>query len=164
MKLFGLLLLLALVATAALVYFNWHIFIVPNELWLGFTTVEVPLGLAMLGLLIIITALFLMNVVYLQSSALLERFHHSRELEADRKLADQAEASRVIELRNYIETELSKQTELNAELTSEVFARFDLIESNLHTIIEQAENSLAAYIGELEDRMEKQKNFSSNDD
>ena len=163
MKIFGLLLLLTLAATAGLVFFNWHIYIAPTELSLGFTIIQVPLGLVMLGLLIFITALFLMNMVYLQSSVLLERFHHSRELEADRKLVDQAEKSRLTELRSFFEAELSKQAEFDAELKAEVFTRFDLIEDNLHTIIQQSENSLAAYIGELEDRMEKQKNFSSND-
>ena len=160
MKLFGLLLLLASVTTIGLAVFNWHIFIAPAELSLGFTTVQLPLGLVMLGLLIFITALFLMNMVYLQSSALLERLHHSRELEANRKLIDHEEASNFTELQNFLESELSKQTELNAELKFEVFARFDLIESNLHTIIQQSENSLAAYIGELEDRLGKTKNFS----
>ena len=163
MKLFSLLLLLALVATAGLAFFNWHIFIAPTELSLGFTTAQVPLGLVMLGLLIFITALFLMNALYLQSSALLETHRHSRELEANRKLVDQAEASRFTDLHNFFEAELLKQTALYAELKSEVFARFDLIEDNLHTIIQQSENSLAAYIGELEDRLEKTKNFSSGD-
>ena len=161
MKLFGLLLLLALVAITGLAVFNWHVFIAPAELSFGFTTIQLPLGLVMLGLLVFITALFLMNIVYLQSSALLERLHHARELEANRKLINKTETSQFTELHNFIESELLKQTALSEELKSEVFARFDQIEGNLHTIIEQAENSLAAYIGELEDRLEK--NFSSDD-
>ncbi len=157
MRLLGLLLLLVLTATAGLAFNNWHIFITPTELSLGFTTTQIPLGLVMLGILIFITMLFLMNVVYLQSSSLLETRRHSRELEVNRELVDKAEASRFNKLQNCFETELSKQTAVNAELKSEVFARANLLESNLQTMIEQLENTLDAYIGELQDRLEKTK-------
>lgn len=160
MKILGLLLLLASVTTIGLAVLNWHIFIAPAELSLGFTIIQLPLGLVMLGLLVFITALFLMNMVYLQSSTLLERLHHSRELEANRKLIDQTETSQFTELHSFIESELLKQTVLTENLKSEVFARFGQIEDNLHSSILQSENSLAAYIGELEDRLGKAKNFS----
>ena len=163
MKLFGLILLLVFTATAGLVFYNWHIFIASNDLSLGFTSIQIPLGLVMLGVLIFITALFLMNMVYLQSSSILEARRHSRELEASRELVNKSEKSRFTELKNCFETELSKQNELNSELKSEIVARADLIESNVQTIINQLENTLDAYIGELEDRLERTKYLTSND-
>ena len=163
MKLFGFLLLLVLTATAGLAFNNWHIFIIPNEISLGFMTTQIPLGLAMLGILIIVTALFLMNMVYLLSSSTLEVRRHSRELEASRELANKAEVSRITELKNHFETELSKQNELNVELKSEIFVRADQIETNFKTILEQLENTLDAYIGELEDRLERTKHLTSDD-
>jgi hypothetical protein len=163
MRLFGLLLLLILTATAVLAFYNWQIFIAPNELSFGFATAQIPLGLAMLGILIFVTALFLMNMVYLQTSLMLEIRRHSRELQASRELANKAEASRITELKNHVETELSKQNALNVELKSEIFARADLMESNFKTIIEQLENTLDAYIGELEDRLERSKYLTSDD-
>jgi hypothetical protein len=111
----------------------------------------------MLGLLIFVTALFLVYVVYLQSSALLETRRHSRELQANRQLVDQAEASRFTELRNFLEAELSKQTLLHAESKSEVLEKVESVEKSLHAFVEQSGNTLAAYIGELEDRLEKSK-------
>ena len=115
MKLSTLLLLLILTAIAAFTALNWHVFITPTELSLGFTTAQIPLGLVMLGLLAFLTSLFLGFVVYLQTSALLETRRHSRELQASRELADQAEASRFNELRKFLEVELLKLTNLHAE-------------------------------------------------
>ena len=157
MKLSTLLLLLVLTAIAAFSALNWNVFITPTDLSLGFTTARIPLGLAMLGLLIFVTVLFLVFVVYLQTSALLETRRQSRELKASRELADQAEASRFSELRTLIEAELLKLANLHAKSHSEEEARTERLESNLRTAIEQSGNTLAAYIGELEDRLDKSK-------
>lgn len=157
MKLSTLLLLLVLTLIAAFSALNWNVFITPTDLSLGFTTTRIPLGLVMLGLLVFVTALFLAFVLYLQTSALFETRRQSRELKASRELADQAEASRFSELRNLIEAELLKLTNLHAKSQSEEMARAEQLESNLRTAIEQSGNTLAAYIGELEDRLEKSK-------
>ena len=90
MKLHSLLLLLVLVLIASFATLNWGVFLSPTELSLGYTTVNMPLGLIMLGLLAIVTVLFLAYVVYLQGSVLLEARRHSRELKTNRELADQA--------------------------------------------------------------------------
>lgn len=155
MKLSTLLLLLVLTAIAAFAALNWNVFITPTELSLGFTTTQIPLGLVMLGLLIFVTALFLLFVLYLQTSALLETRRQSRELKASRELADQAEASRFSELRDVIEAEFLKLKNQHAASQSEEMARSEQLEKNLRSATEQSGNTLAAYIGELEDRLEK---------
>ncbi|GAB6271059.1 MAG: hypothetical protein PHH96_02325 [Smithellaceae bacterium] len=155
MRLYTLLLLIVLAAIAAFAVLNWNVFIAPTDLSLGVTRVQVPLGLVMLGLLIFVAALFLVFVVYLQTSALLENRRHTRELYANRELADNAEASRFTELRKFLEDELLKQANLNKESHSEVLARLLQLEQDLRAFIEQSGNTLAAYIGELDDRLEK---------
>lgn len=155
MKLSTLLLLLVLTAIAAFAALNWNVFITPTELSLGFTTTQIPLGLLMLGLLVFVTALFLVFVLYLQTSALLETRRQSRELKASRELADQAEASRFSELRDVIEAEFLKLKNQHAASQSEEMARSEQLEKNLRSATEQSGNTLAAYIGELEDRLEK---------
>ena len=155
MKLSTLLLLLVLTAIAAFAALNWNVFITPTELSLGFTTTQIPLGLLMLGLLVFVTALFLLFVLYLQTSALLETRRQSRELKASRELADQAEASRFSELRDVIEAEFLKLKNQHAASQSEEMARSEQLEKNLRSATEQSGNTLAAYIGELEDRLEK---------
>jgi len=150
-----LILLVVLVAIAAFAALNWSTFIAPSDLSLGVTTVRMPLGLMMLGLLTLLTLLFLVYLVYLQSSALLETRRHTRELQAHRELADQAEASRFTELRSYLQAELSKHAGLHAESRAAVLARVEQLEHDLRDSMEQSGNTLAAYIGELEERLGK---------
>ncbi len=97
--------------------------------------------------------LFLIFAAYLQTSVLLDARRHSRELQAQRELADKAEASRFTDLRGFLETELRKLGEQVAESRAGITGRLDQAEQDLRTAIEQSGNSLAAYIGELEDRL-----------
>ncbi|MDO8770720.1 MAG: LapA family protein [Burkholderiaceae bacterium] len=157
MRLFTLLLLLILTAIGAFATFNWRVFVTPTDLSLGVIPVYMPLGIVMLGLLVFITVLFLLFVVYLQTSSLLETRRLSRKLEANITLAEKAEASRFTELRNALEAEMVKQANLSAESRSAILARIDLLSKELHTSIEQSGNTLAAHIGEFEDRFEKSK-------
>ena len=143
MKIYSLSLLFILALMAIFTALNWGTFVTPTEVSLGVTVASVPLGLVLLGFLVLITALFLAFVVYLQTSALLETRRYSKELQATRDLADKAEASRFTELRTALEAE---------RLT--VIARIDQVRAELQTSIEQSGNTLAAYIGELEDRLD----------
>jgi len=118
-----LLIILAVVALFAAL--NWSAFLAPTTLSLGFTQVQAPLGLLMLALLAAVTAVFLGYLVYLQTTALLESRRHAKELQAQRELADQAEASRFTELRSFIDSRLN-----------------------------EVENSLGAQLGEMRGRMQ----------
>jgi hypothetical protein len=155
MKIRTLFLLIVLVAISVFAALNWNVIMMPTTLSLGVAVVEAPLGLVMLGILAFLTALFLVFVVYLQTSALLEARRHARELQSNRELADQAETSRFTELKRFLEVELKRQVGLNAELRDVVLARVDQIDRDLRAMIEQSSNTLSAYIGELEDRLEK---------
>ncbi len=155
MKLLSLLLLLMLVLIASFTALNWGVFLSPTELSLGYTTFSMPLGLVMLGLLVIATVLFLAYIVYLQGSVLLEARRHSRELKSNRELADQAEASRFTELRAFLAAEQLNQATQNAQARDALLGRIDTLEHELHSFVEQSGNTLAAYIGELEDRLDK---------
>jgi hypothetical protein len=155
MKARTLLLLLAVVAIAAFTALNWNAIMAPATLSLGVADVQAPLGLVMLGLVAFLAALFLVFVVYLQTSVLLEARRHARELQANRELADQAEASRFTELRGFLEMELKRQAGLDVESKAVVLARLDQLDRDLRSAVEQSGNTLAAYIGELEDRLER---------
>lgn len=106
--------------------------------------VQAPLGLILVSITLLLTALFLIFVVYLQTTVLIDARRHSKELQAQRELADKAEASRFTDLRTYLDAELRKLADQVTEA-----------KADLRMSIEQSGNSLAAYIGELEDRMEK---------
>lgn len=134
---------------------NWSAILAPTTLSLGVSEVQAPLGLIMLGLIVLLTTLFLMFIVYLQTSVLLEARRHAKELQANRELADQAEASRFTDLRSYLEAELQSVAERDAEARTAVLEKIDTVDRDLRFLIEQSGNTLAAYIGELEDRIER---------
>ncbi|MBC8007908.1 MAG: LapA family protein [Prolixibacteraceae bacterium] len=155
MKLPTLLLLLVLTVVVVFAIVNWSVITAPATVSLLVTDVQAPLGLIMLGLAVLITVLFLIYLAYLQTSVLLEARRHSRELQAQRELADQAEASRFTDLRGFLDTELRKLAGQFAESRAVVSGRVDQSERDLRTTIEETGNSLAAQIGELEDRLER---------
>jgi hypothetical protein len=138
-------LLLAIIAiivifTAA----NWSVIMAPTTVSMLIADVQAPLGLILVSITLLLTALFLIFVIYLQATVLLDARRHSKELQVQRELADKAEASRFTELRAYLDVELGKLADQVSESRTE-----------LRASIEQSGNTLAAYIGELEDRMEK---------
>jgi uncharacterized integral membrane protein len=152
-----LLVLLVLAVMAVFASANWSSFMAPTTLSLLFATIQAPLGLIMLGFTVLLTALFLLFIAYMQASLLMDTRRQARELQTQRLLADQAEASRIAELRSYLETGLPK---LKEEITGSrvaVETRLDQLDRDLRSVVEQAGNTLAAYIGELEDRIERDK-------
>jgi len=124
---------LAVVALFALA--NWGAFTALAPLSLGVTTVQAPLGLIMLGLMVFVCVLFTAWVIAMQAAALLEARRQTKALQAQRDLADRAEASRFTELR------------------ADLMARLD-----------EMANANAAYFGQLEDRLERAQPMSPHAD
>jgi len=148
----ALLILLAIIALFTAL--NWAAFTAPAQLSLIVTTVQAPLGVLMLFLVGAITAAFLAFLVYLQTSATLETRRLAKELRSQRELADSAEASRFTELHNFLAQELAALRTLNGDSDTRLVSRVDAAEQALRTDIEHAGNTLAAYIGELEHRLD----------
>ena len=135
-------------------FMNWPVLNTPVPLWLGVTTVTAPLGTLMLILFGIVVVLMLAE----QSAALIESRGYRRDLDAQRRLADQAEASRFTELRNYLSSEVARTDQRAVEMQTTLIARMDQIERSLRAALEQQVNSLAATIAELDDRLERHGN------
>ncbi|HSF70914.1 MAG TPA: LapA family protein, partial [Methylotenera sp.] len=98
MKLRALVLIGVLGLFLAFMILNWATIMAPTTLNLAIAEVIAPLGLVMLGMMALLTALFLVFIVYLQTSVLFEARRHAKELQSNRELADKAEASRFTEL------------------------------------------------------------------
>ena len=158
MRIRSLLLLLVLTLIAAFAALNWGVFLADTPLSLGVSTVQAPLGLIMLGLLIFVVAYCLVYVLYLQSNVLMDARRNAKELQTHRELADKAEASRFTELRSFVEAGLKQGAEQDKAAQQTLIARLDALENRLRTSVEQSGNSLSAYIGELEDRLTPDKN------
>jgi len=134
---------------------NWSAFVAPTTLSVGFTTMEAPLGLILLGIAAFLTLLFLVYVVYLQSSTLLESRRYGRELQTQREIADQAEASRFTQLQSFLDGELRKLTSQTENVKAGMLTRLDQLDRDLRSAVEQSANSLAASLGEIDDRLER---------
>ena len=117
---------LVLVAVGLFAAINWSVFTALTTISLGFTTVQAPLGLIMLGLVAFLSVLFTVWVIVLQATSLRDARRQTKELQAQRDLADRAEASRFTELR------------------ADVLKRID-----------ESANATAAHIAQLEDRLER---------
>ena len=150
-----LLIVLVLGVVVVFALLNWSVFTAPTTLSIGFTTFEAPLGLILLGAIGALTLLFLIYLVYLQATALMESRQYSRELKNQRELADRAEESRFTELRSALETELRQIADQMADSNAVINTRLDGLAHELRSAIEQSTNSLSAYIGEIEDRLER---------
>jgi uncharacterized integral membrane protein len=137
-NLFGLLFILLIVAFAIL---NWPVFIASTTLSGGFFSFEAPLGLTMLCLMGVITLGFVVNMALWQGTVLMETRRHTKELQVQRTLADQAEASRFTELRSALQLEFKTLAQEIAR--SQETLRIEVLESA---------NSMAAMLGEIDDR------------
>jgi uncharacterized integral membrane protein len=148
-----LVLVILLAALAVFAAINWQAFVAPTTLSLVVTNVQAPLGIIMLGFTAAIAAAFLIYIVYMQTAVVLELRRQARALEAQRELADRAEASRFTELREYLAKELSTMR-TGSVSANDLPARLEQMQRELREEIHTAGNTLAAYIGELEDRLE----------
>ena len=148
---FSLLLVLALIAAFALL--NWQIIMAPTALSLGVAQVQAPLGLIMLGLMVALIALFLVYLLYLQTTVMFDARAHAKELQTNRTLADQAEASRFTELRSFLDLEFKRMDMADTAARTALTTRIDQLERELRLSVEQSGNSLAASMAEMDDRM-----------
>jgi len=155
MKIRDWLLILVLVAVAGFAVLNWSVILAPTALNLGIADIHAPLGLIMLGMVIVLVAFFMVYVLYLQTSVLFDARASAKELQNNRKLADQAEASRFTELRHYLEAELAKLAASDQAVQAALVARVDQLEKNLALAVEQSGNSVAAAVAEMDDRLKR---------
>ncbi len=121
---------------------NWAAFTAPSPLSLGVTTIEAPLGVTLLGLLVLMALVFAVYAAFWQGAVLMDARRHTKEMHLQRQLADQAEASRFTELRAALDSELARLAE-----------RITASQEALRLEMRENTNSLAAMVGELEDRL-----------
>ena len=140
------LLLLVVAAIAALAALNWYTLSALTVVSLGVMTIEAPLGLIMLGLTALLAVFFLAYVLSLQGSVLMDTRRHTKEMQAQRELADKAEASRFTELRAFLE---QQQSQAHAALLN----RLDNMETRLTARAQESDNTTAAYVGHLEQKL-----------
>ncbi len=127
----GYIVLAALLLLALFAAMNWGALTTATALSFFGASVEAPLGLILLGTAVAFALLALVYAAFQRTSMLLESRRHAQALEAQRQLAETAEASRLAELRAQMEREfaITRRT------------------------IEESVNGLAAAIGEMDERL-----------
>ena len=134
---------------------NMEEFTRTSLLSLGFGTVQVSLGLVMLILLVVVTVVCLGSTVLMQSSNLLETRKYARELNVQRDLADKAETSRFTELRQYFEVRAAAEKERDLIAQEMWVERLAAQDRSIMARLDQSDNTVAAHLGQLEDRFDK---------
>jgi uncharacterized integral membrane protein len=156
MSLRTLLLVALILLIAAFVALNLEAILQPTSLNLGFSEIQAPLGLVMLGMVAVLIVVFLLALVFFQTSHLMEVRRITREANEQRHLADKAEASRFTELREFLRAEMQTTAARDAELASQLQQKMDAVRTSLTETIEHTGNGLSASVGELEDRFVRQ--------
>jgi len=127
------LVLVAAGLAALFVVLNWRVFAGPAKLNLLLTSAEIPVGVLMLMLFALVLLVLWIVVGRWQGTLAVEFRRQAQELQAQRLLAENAEASRFTELGALIREEIAK----------------------LRTELQETEHSIAATLGEMDDRLRK---------
>jgi uncharacterized integral membrane protein len=134
--------IVVILTIAVFVGINWKVFAAPASFYILVGRVDMPLGLVMIALLVLIMLVVAIYVGMWQGSLLRDYRQQSKELHTQRTLADDAEASRFTALTTLLREEMSKQD-----------ARFQAAVDALRGEVRDTEHSLAATLAELDDRL-----------
>lgn len=124
-----LLLVLAIVLVSGFAAQNWAEINRSSELLFGPVIVDAPMGLILLSLLGLALVAFLLASFASRTRALVESRHHHKTLEAQRELADKAEASRFTELRAHLDRMHHEMREELGQLSRSMTQRLTGMES-----------------------------------
>lgn len=155
LRAFALTLILAFALLLLFVMMNWTTFAAPTPLNLGLIELSAPLGMVMLAFIAAISALFVVYILFQQAGVILEARRHAKEGKVQRGLADKAEASRFTELRALIVGELSRIEARSTAASHELGTRLELSESGLQEKLAEATRTISAYLGEIEDKLDR---------
>lgn len=141
------LLLVAILLLAVFATLNWSEFVRPAQLSWGAGVGEAPLGLVLLALLALSWVGFLLGSAYLDTHYQLAAHRNSKALDAQRVLADKAEASRFVELRAYLESQAALASARESAANSRLEHAAQRDHREILTAIERVNALLAAYPG-----------------
>lgn len=128
----------------------------PTTINLGLAQIEAPLGLVLLGTLVTGLSFFLVAMLLFQTGHLIELRQATKDAKEQRALADKAEQSRFTELRQWLQNQEKVQLQREQTTQQALWARIAELEKTLLTRFDESHNGLAAVVGEMEDRIERQ--------
>jgi len=148
------LLVVAILLIAGFAALNWSEIIRPAPLLFGPVVMDAPLGAILLGLLALAIVVFALSAATMRTQTLLESRQHYKELEAQRTLADKAEASRFTDLRQHLDTQMRDLRERDSIAATEMEKARLEHQREIRSQLEQVNRTLSARLNELEHRLE----------
>jgi hypothetical protein len=147
-------LVVAILLVAGFAALNWAEVVRPAPLLFGPIVADAPLGLILLGLLALTLVLFLASSAAIRTQSLMDYRHHQKTLEAQRELADRAEASRFTDLRQHLDTHLKEMRERDAIAATEFDKAMAQNRRDMQAQMEQMNRMVSARLNELEHRLD----------
>jgi hypothetical protein len=145
--------ILAALVVGAIAALNWPEVTRTSHLNFGVVMADAPLGAIMFGAFLLTLVAFLVSSAIMESRNLLHWNRHSRELQAQRDLAERAEASRFTDLRQHIDTTLRESRQRDAMAGTEFEKSMLQSHRELRMNLENMNRSLMARLSELEARL-----------
>ena len=130
---------------------NWHLLAMPAHFNFLLDSADIPMGLVLAGLVLSLGFAFWAYLAIWQRRVINDYRRQSRDLQAQRSLADDAEASRFTALGALMKDELMK-------LEQHFALALDALRAEVHA----TENSIAATLAEMDDRMCRANDSDSN--
>lgn len=147
-------LVVAILLVAGFAALNWSEIVRTSPLLFGPVVADAPMGLILLGLLGLTLVLFLASSVAMRTQSLMDYRQHQKTLEAQRELADKAEASRFVDLRQQLDNHLKEMRERDAIAASEFDKAMVQSRREVQVQMEQVNRTLTARLNELEHRLD----------
>lgn len=155
MKLTGWIIFLGLGVLAVFAAANLTLFMAPQTLNLLITEVSAPLGLILLGATLAFVAVLMIYALSLRTAALVETRAHMKALEAQRKLADDAEASRLTALSTQLGEECTRLRVALDEAHAGSLQRMEALEASMVKALTDNANALFANVGEVDEKLNR---------
>jgi hypothetical protein len=146
-------LVVAILLVAGFAALNWTEIVRPSPLMFGPVVADAPLGLILLALLGLTLILFLASSIAMRTQSLMDYRQNQKTLEAQRDLADKAEASRFVDLRQHLDTHLKEMRERDAIAASEFDKAMLQSRREVQTQMEQMNRMISARLNEIEQRL-----------
>jgi len=151
MSFLGALILAALILLTVFTLANWAVLTATTTLSFVIFEIEGPLGVILLGAMVVLVTLFVLYAMALRTKMLMASHRHSQELQAQRKLAEAAEASRLSGLQAQMVDEFAQLRDVIKALDDQMAER----EKSINQSFDEATNSLSAMVGELDDKVDR---------
>lgn len=151
----NLLLLMGTLVVAAFALLNWGVIMAETPISLGFAELHAPLGLIMLAAMVAVASLALL-LLFIQQTRAMGEFHRSEKaLQAQRELADKAEASRFVELGRHLDASFEQWQNRWTESMAAQSQQREALEARLLQRMDEENRALSALLGEIEDKLDR---------